>query len=68
MIAQNPFVFAMAKTKMQSFIEDQVGEFPEQPLCVRIPRSFDMFNRRSEYPFEVNENPLRIDPAEERYD
>lgn len=56
MIKRNPFVFALNQAK----IKDMKREVPSDVL--KIPRGFDYFNRRTEFPYDLIENPMRIDP------
>lgn len=32
---------------------------------LRLEPSFDMFNRRTEFPYDTLDNPMRIDPLKE---
>ncbi len=54
MIKKNPFVFALnqAKLKDAARVSGQAS----------IHAGFDYFNRRREFPYDLVENPMRIDP------
>ena len=48
---QNPFVFGLYQAKMN-----------EIKPSMKMERNFDLFNRRTEFPYDIIDNPMRIDP------
>lgn len=54
MIKKNPFVFALNQAKLKDSAR-ATGE-------VNVRAGFDYFNRRREFPYDLVENPMRIDP------
>jgi hypothetical protein len=54
MIKKNPFVFALNQAKLK--------DSARVSGHVNVRSGFDYFNRRREFPYDLVENPMRIDP------
>lgn len=70
MIKRNPFVFALNQAKLKDMHrESQQSSAPGSSAAanfeVKVTSGFDYFNKRTEFPFDLVENPMRIDPAAE---
>ena len=57
MIKRNPFVFGLNQAKIKDAARKHNGE-------MRLSHGFDLFNRRTEFPYDLVDNPMRIDPVE----
>lgn len=55
-VRESPFVFLMNKVKYEQFQEDDY---------LRVPQSFSMFNRQTEFPFDPVPNVFKIAPDAE---
>ena len=64
MILANPFVFALNQAKMNSTIENNESEFGKENM-LRFPESFNMYNKRVEFPYDIVENAMKIDPLKD---
>ena len=59
----------MAQAKVMQRVENQVGEYDDDSSSnLRLETAFDMFNRRTEFPFEMQDNPMRIYPQDDEDD
>ena len=54
MIAANPFVFLLNKAKLQMLKETGTE-------VLNLGFDFDLFNRRTQYPYDIIENPMKLD-------
>ena len=54
MMKQNPLVFGMYSAKIKELTSDD--------NIIKLPRGFDLFNRRTEFPYDIIDNAMRIDP------
>ena len=52
LIAANPFVFLLNSAKLATFKDSGV---------LKIQVDFDLFNRRTQYPYDTIENPMKLD-------
>jgi hypothetical protein len=69
MILQNQFVFALSQAKMRDIQQENKVAFGDADEQMRLPRNFDLFNRRTEFPYDTIENPMKLNPhQDERYD
>ena len=60
----NPFVFALSQAKLLDIRRQNKLEYGDEEV-LRIPPSFDLFNRRTEFPYDTIDNALRLDPVDE---
>jgi len=65
MMMSNPFVFALNQAKLLDIRRKNKLEYGSDEEVLRIPPSFDLFNRRTEFPYDTIENALRLDPVDE---
>ena len=71
MILQNQFVFALSQAKLRDIKEENRVAFGDKDgeKQMRLTRNFDLFNRRTEFPYDTIENPMKLNPHfDERYD
>ena len=63
-IEQNPFLFAMNQAKMNEIHKENAGQdgWWQKDKVLRIPRGFDYFNKRTEFPCDIIENPMKLNP------
>ena len=64
MMMSNPFVFALSQAKLLDIRRQNKLEYGDEEV-LRIPPSFDLFNRRTEFPYDTIDNALRLDPVDE---
>lgn len=68
-ILQNQFVFALSQAKLRDIKHENKEIFGDDNEQMRLPRNFDLFNRRTEFPYDTIENPMKLNPhTDERYD
>ena len=69
MILQNQFVFALSQAKIRDIQRENKENFGDENGQLRLQRNFDLFNRRTEFPYDTIENPMKLNPhSDERYD
>ena len=70
-IKKSPFVFLMNKAKMESMLRQDPAFNREETLkdargdqqFLKMPQSFSMFNRQTEYPFDPVPNVFKLAPG-----
>jgi len=64
LILQNPFIFAMNRSKLNDIQRETrpLQNTDGHDNVLRLPRSFDLFNRRTEFPYDTIDNPMRLNP------
>jgi len=64
LIQQNSFVFGLNQAKMNDIQRANAGHdaWWQKDKVLRIPRGFDFFNKRTEFPYDTIENPMKLNP------
>jgi len=65
LILANPFMFALNRSKLVD-IEKETQIYKNNECgageALRLPINFDLFNRRTEFPYDTIDNPMRLNP------
>ena len=57
LILKNPCVFGLNHAKI-----NQLQKINKESDILKIPRSFDYFNKRTEFPYDLIDNPMKLNP------
>eukprot|EP00347_Sterkiella_histriomuscorum_P003271 403364927 len=61
-IQENPFVFKMNQLKLQQMVGKDQNEDGQEIEILRVEKNFSLFNKRNHYPYDVIQNPFKIQP------
>lgn len=68
MMLQNPFVFGLNHVKMAQLRKENQDKLGSDDGIMRIHHSFNLYNRRTEFPYDAVPNACCLNPNEKADD